>query len=148
MYEKFTEDQIAEFREVFQIFDKDKDGIILTKELGTVMRGLGQNPSDNEIAEMILEVDKNGDGTIDFNEFLDLIGEKLKTSGNKQELLEAFKVIDKDGIGALPSYEFRFLMSTSNANIKDEEIDEMIKEADQDGDGTIDYNEFIRMMSL
>ena len=39
MEEKFTEDQIAEFREVFQIFDKDKDGAILTKELGTVMRG-------------------------------------------------------------------------------------------------------------
>ena len=62
--------------------------------------------------------------------------------------MEAFKVIDKDGIGALPSYEFRYLMSTSGEDISDEEIDEMIKEADQDGDGTIDYNEFIRMMSI
>lgn len=148
MTDKFTEEQIAEFREAFQIFDKDHDGMILTKELGTVMRGLGQNPSDNEIAQMILDVDENGDGTIDFKEFLGLIAEKLKTSGNKQELLEAFKLIDKDGIGALPAYEFRYLMSTSGEDIEEEEIDEMIKEADLDGDGTIDFDEFIRMMSL
>jgi calmodulin len=148
MTDKFTDEQIAEFKEAFQIFDKDGDGMILTKELGTVMRGLGQNASENEIAQMILEVDKNGDGTIDFKEFLSLMADKLKTSGNKQELLEAFKLIDKDCIGALPAYEFRYLMSTSGENISEEEIDEMIKEADLDNDGTIDFDEFIRMMSL
>ena len=148
MTEKFTEDQIAEFREAFQIFDKDHDGMISTKELGTVMRGLGQNPTENEIAQMIIDVDENGDGTIDFKEFLGLMAEKLKSSGNKQELLEAFKLIDKEGLGALPAYEFRFLMSTSGENISEEEIDEMIEEADLDGDGTIDFDEFIRMMSI
>jgi calmodulin len=148
MTDKFTEEQISEFREAFQIFDKDQDGMILTKELGTVMRGLGQNLSDNELAQMILDVDENGDGTIDFKEFLGIIAEKLKSTGNKQELIEAFKLIDKDGLGALPVYQFRYLMSNSGENIEEEEIDEMIKEADVDGDGTINFDELIRMMSI
>lgn len=148
MTDKFTEEQISEFREAFQIFDKDQDGMILTKELGTVMRGLGQNPTDNEIAQMILDVDENGDGTIDFKEFLGIIADRLKSSGNKQELLEAFKLIDKDGLGALPVYQFRYMMSNSGEDIEEEEIDEMIKEADVDGDGTINFDEFIRMMSI
>ena len=51
------------------MFDKDRDGSITTKELGTVMRNLGQNPTDNELKEMINEVDLDGNGTIDFKEF-------------------------------------------------------------------------------
>jgi Ca2+-binding EF-hand superfamily protein len=51
---------IPEFREAFSLFDKDGDGDITTKELGTVMRSLGQNPSESELQEMIKEVDADG----------------------------------------------------------------------------------------
>ena len=50
----------AEFREAFSLFDKDGDGTITTKELGTVMKSLGQNPTDDELEEMINEVDADG----------------------------------------------------------------------------------------
>lgn len=51
-----TEEQIAEFKEAFSLFDKDGDGTITTKELGTVMRSLGQNPTEAELQDMINEV--------------------------------------------------------------------------------------------
>ena len=60
-----TEEQIAEFKEAFSLFDKDGDGTITTKELGTVMRSLGQNPTEAELQDMINEVDM-----LDFNRLL------------------------------------------------------------------------------
>ena len=66
--DQLTEEQIAEFKEAFSLFDKDGDGTITTKELGTVMRSLGQNPTEAELQDMVNEVDADGNGTIDFPE--------------------------------------------------------------------------------
>ncbi|KAI5731028.1 hypothetical protein M8J77_003530 [Diaphorina citri] len=62
MADQLTEEQIAEFKEAFSLFDKDGDGTITTKELGTVMRSLGQNPTEAELQDMINEVDADGAG--------------------------------------------------------------------------------------
>uniref|UniRef100_A0AAY5EF11 Calmodulin 1a n=1 Tax=Electrophorus electricus TaxID=8005 RepID=A0AAY5EF11_ELEEL len=71
--DQLTEEQIAEFKEAFSLFDKDGDGTITTKELGTVMRSLGQNPTEaelqdmiNEVDEMIREADIDGDGQVNY----------------------------------------------------------------------------------
>ena len=77
MADQLTEEQIAEFKEAFSLFDKDGDGVITTKELGTVMRSLGQNPTEAELADMINEVDADGNGTIDFPEFLSMMARKM-----------------------------------------------------------------------
>jgi calmodulin len=61
-----TDEQIGEFKEAFSLFDRDGDGTITTNELGTVMRSLGQNPTEIELQDMINEVDEDGNGTIDF----------------------------------------------------------------------------------
>ena len=67
-----SEEKINEFKEAFNIFDKDKDGYITTRELGDIMKNLGQSPSEAELQDMINEVDIDGNGTIDFKEFLGL----------------------------------------------------------------------------
>lgn len=146
MTDHLTEEQIAEFKEAFQIFDKDGDNLITTKELGTVMRSLGQNLSEDELKDMIEEVDKDKSGTIDFQEFLSLMALKMKETDIEEELIEAFKVFDRDGNGLISAHELRFVMSTSGESLSEEDIEEMIREADENGDGYIDYEEFVRMM--
>ena len=84
--------QRHDFYEAFKLFDKDDDGTITTKELGTVMRSLGQNPTEAELQDMINEVDADGNGTIDFPEFLSLMARKMKDTDTEEELIEAFKV--------------------------------------------------------
>ena len=76
--DNLTDEQIIEFREAFQAFDKDGNGSITVSELGTVMRSLGQNLSEAEIKEMIDIVDEDKNGTIDFQEFLHLMDRKMK----------------------------------------------------------------------
>ena len=107
MADQLTEEQIAEFKEAFSLFDKDGDGTITTKELGTVMRSLGQNPTEAELQDMINEVDADGNGTIDFPEFLTLMARKMKDTDSEEEILEAFKVFDKDGNGFISAAELR-----------------------------------------
>ena len=94
MADQLTEDQISEFKEAFSLFDEDGDGSITTKELGTVMRSLGQNPTEAELQDMINEVDADGYGAIDFPEFLNLMARKMKDTDSEEELKVAFRLLD------------------------------------------------------
>lgn len=134
-------------KEAFSLFDKDGDGTITTKELGTVMRSLGQNPTEAELQDMINEVDADGNGTIDFPEFLTMMARKMKDTDSEEEIREAFRVFDKDGNGYISAAELRHVMTNLGEKLTDEEVDEMIREADIDGDGQVNYEEFVQMMT-
>lgn len=138
--------QEKEYREAFNLFDSDGDGTITSKELGVVMRSLGQTPTEAELKEMIAEVDANKDGTIDFKEFLGLMATQTKERDSEEELREAFKVFDKDGNGFISAAELRHVMTSLGEKLTDEEVDAMMKEADTDGDGQVDIEEFTKMM--
>ncbi|VDO05777.1 unnamed protein product [Rodentolepis nana] len=142
MVEKLTPEQIAEFRESFQLFDKNGDGVISMAELGSVMRSVGQYATDEELKKMIKEVDTDGNGLIDFNEFIGLMTMRAIKSSSEDSLMPAFRVFDRDGNGYITLSELRNL----GENLTVEQVEEMIREADVDGDGQIDYQEFVRMM--
>ncbi|WVZ68468.1 hypothetical protein U9M48_017403 [Paspalum notatum var. saurae] len=146
MANQLSEDQVAEFKEAFSLFDKDGDGCITTKELGAVMRSLGQNPTEAELQAMIAEVDADGNRTIDLQEFLGLMARKMKDTESEEELREAFRVFDKDQNGAISAAELRHVMTNLGEKLSDAEVDEMVREADADGDGHINYDEFVRVM--
>ncbi|NWV03593.1 CALMS protein, partial [Ptilonorhynchus violaceus] len=147
MAERLSEEKIAEFKEAFSLFDRDGDGSISTKELGTVMRSLGQNPSEAELRDMVAEVDADGGGTVDFAEFLSLMARKMREADGEEEIREAFRVFDKDGNGYISAAELRHVMTNLGEKLTDEEVDEMIKEADGNNDGQVNYEEFVRMMT-
>ncbi|KAJ7489346.1 calmodulin 1 [Mycena latifolia] len=137
----------TEFKEAFSLFDKDGDGTITTLELGTVMRSLGQNPTEGELQDMINEVDADGNGTIDFNEFLAMMAKKFQDTDSEEEIRQAFAVFDKDGNGTISVSELQQVMRSLGEKLTDREVEEMIREADTDGDGEINYDEFLKMMT-
>ncbi|CAM1311893.1 Uncharacterised protein g5829 [Pycnogonum litorale] len=142
-----SEEQVAEFREAFMLFDKDEDGRITSAELGVVMRSLGQRPTENELRDMVNEVDTDGNGTIEFNEFLQMMSKKMKDTDNEEELKEAFRVFDKNNDGFISASELRHVMTNLGEKLTDEEVEEMIKEADLDGDGLVNYDEFVTILT-
>lgn len=99
------------------------------------MRSLGQNPSEDALRLMIDEVDADGSGTIDFAEFLTLMARRMKTKDSHAEILEAFKVFDKDNSGKISASELRQVMTSLGEKLTDGEVEEMIREADENGDG-------------
>ena len=99
--EGLTEKDVADFWEAFQIVDDDKNGEICVKELGVILQTLGQNPTKQELTDMIASVDKNGNGEIDFGEFLELMSEKMKDADPEGEFIESFMVFDRDGNGLI-----------------------------------------------
>ncbi|XP_001359534.1 calmodulin-related protein 97A-like [Drosophila pseudoobscura] len=144
---ELTEEQIAEFKEAFALFDKDGSGSITTRELGILMRSLGQNPTEAELQDLVNEVDIDGNGEIDFNEFCQMMGKQMRDTDTEEEMREAFKIFDRDLDGFISPAELRFVMINLGEKVSDEEIDEMIREADFDGDGLINYEEFVWMIN-
>lgn len=76
------------------------------------MRSLGQNPTEAELQDMINEVDADGNGEIDFPEFLTMMARKMKDTDSEEEIKEAFKVFDKNGDGKISAAELRHVMTS------------------------------------
>ncbi|KIJ98372.1 hypothetical protein K443DRAFT_680798 [Laccaria amethystina LaAM-08-1] len=146
MESQLSKEQVDSYKEAFSLFDKDGDGTITTKELGVVMRSLGQNPTEAELQDMVNEVDRDGNGTIDFEEFLDMMSRNSIDENAEEEMRQAFLVFDKDGSGSISKSELKQVMRSLGEYLTDQEVEEMIREADGDGDGEIDFQEFQRMM--
>mmetsp|Transcript_924 Transcript_924/g.1194 ORF Transcript_924/g.1194 Transcript_924/m.1194 type:complete len:128 (+) Transcript_924:2-385(+) len=125
------------------MFDTNGDGTIEAKELRMVMKQLGHNLSNKEVMEMIGSVDDNSDGSIDFDEFVQLMGSR---SDPDQELREAFDVFDTDKNGSISRSELKGLMVKLGQNLSDAELDAMMTMVDSDGDGEISFEEFKEMM--
>ena len=128
------------------MFDRDKDGLINSKDLGNILRSLGHDPSDQELADMINENDQDEDGKIDFNEFVELMQKRAKEADIEEELAEAFRIFDKEDNGLISISEFRHIMLTLGERLTEDEVDEMIKEADTKGDGFIHYRDFAKVI--
>ncbi|XP_043195790.1 neo-calmodulin-like isoform X1 [Amphibalanus amphitrite] len=142
-----TEEIVAEFKEAFMLLDRDEDGIINMSELGVVMKSLGQRPTATELRQMITTVDQEGMGQIEFNEFLQVMARKMAGMATEEELKEAFKVFDKDKDGFLSVSELRRIMTSMGEKLTKAEVEDMISEADKNGDGRINYREFVQVLT-
>lgn len=124
-------------------------GTIDFDELKHVMTELGQDPTYEEIEEMIFACDTNGDGEIDFDEFLNLIRLSMgEDGGNAEEhLRDVFDLFDVDGSGYIDRDDMRLLMKRLAQDLTDDEITSIMEEVDTDGDGKISFEEFAAVCS-
>ena len=143
---ELTEDQKQEVREAFDLFDADGSGTIDVKELKVAMRALGFEPRKEEMKRMISEVDKEGTGKISFNDFLAVMTQKMAEKDTKEEILKAFRLFDDDETGKISFKNLKRVANELGENLTDEELQEMIDEADRDGDGEVNEEEFLRIM--
>jgi calcium-binding protein CML len=141
-------EQLAELREIFARFDRDKDGSITELELGLMLRSLGLKPEGHQLDALLQRADTNSNGMVEFAEFVALVGPQLvKTEAfNDKELLTVFRAFDRDGNGFITAAELAHSMAKLGQALSVKELWTMIREADSDGDGRISFPEFAAAM--
>lgn len=133
--------------QAFKQFDKDGGGSIDHGELKDLMVSVGQNPTDQEISDMVNIADADGSGTMDFAEFVTLMAHHMSGSEDTVEsLTEAFKVFDASGDGSISPGELKQLLINVGEPVNDDDVDSIIKEVDVDGDGEVSFDEFARLI--
>ncbi|KAJ1928922.1 myosin II light chain [Tieghemiomyces parasiticus] len=143
-----------EYKEAFSLFDKTGQGHIPLESLGTLLRALGQNPTETELAEIVgdLEAERGAQQSknVDFDAFLRILqrpGGFAKPSEDAfEEFVQAFQVFDKEGNGFISAGELRYVLTSLGDRLSDEEVSELLKGVETDKNGNIHYEEFVRML--
>merc|ERR1712066_175512 len=135
-------DEIKCLKNCFDLFDSKKQDFLSADDLDEILRAMGFRPSKEELMDILAEIDEDGSGEIEFAEFCQLCAKFLVEDPDidtmKRELKDAFRIYDKDGQGFITMDVLRALIA--------EELDGIISELDEDGSGTMDFDEFCEMM--
>ncbi|KAM6468928.1 myosin light polypeptide 6 isoform 6-T6 [Liasis olivaceus] len=146
---EFTKEQLEEFKEAFQLFDRTGDGKILYSQCGDVMRALGQNPTNAEVMKVLgnPKSDEMNMKTLSFEQFLPMMQTiaKNKDQGCFEDYVEGLRVFDKEGNGTVMGAEIRHVLVTLGEKMTEEEV-EMLVAGHEDSNGCINYEELVRMV--
>lgn len=141
-----AESHLDQLRQVFKRFDVNNDGKISSSELGSMIVSLGQTATQDEINKMILEADKDGDGFISLDEFIEINIKDVDSDEVLVTLREAFSVFDIDGNGLICAEELHQVFKGLGEDCSEVECRKMISGVDSNGDGLISFDEFKVMM--
>ncbi|XP_019647105.1 PREDICTED: troponin C-like isoform X1 [Branchiostoma belcheri] len=143
--DSLTKEQVEELQMAFSIFDRDGSGEISTQNLGTILKQCGLNPSRDELDAIMAEADEDGSGTMDFDEFLELMAKQMHQDQyemDETEVRAAFRIFDKDNDGFISIEELRTMADACGEDLSDDELKDLLDDGDGDRDGRLDYEEF------
>ena len=149
-YEKngLTEDEVMEIKEAFDLFDTDKSGEIDVGELKQALTNLGIDAKNQTLQNMLADIDKNGNATIDFDEFIDMMTAKMSDKDTREDLEKVFDLfIGDDNTDKIDIKHLKRVCKELNENMTDDELNEMIVRADLDRDGKVNFEEFYAIMT-
>jgi len=141
-----SDEQKADIKEAFALFDTQGTGLIDSKDLKVAMRALGFEPRKEEIKKMLKDVETDSSGKLSVDNFLLLMANKMSEKDSKEEILKAFKLFDDDETGKITFTNLKKVAVELGENLTDEELQEMIEEADRDGKGEVNQDDFLRIM--
>ncbi|XP_018354935.1 PREDICTED: troponin C-like isoform X2 [Trachymyrmex septentrionalis] len=150
MADELPPEQLAVLRKAFDSFDSGKRGSIPTEMVADILRLMGQPFNKKILDELIDEVDADKSGQLEFDEFVTLAAKFIveeDAEALEKELREAFRLYDKEGNGYIPTTCLREILRELDDQLTKEELDMMIEEIDSDGSGTVDFDEFMEMMT-
>ncbi|XP_041878581.1 calcium-binding protein 4 isoform X1 [Corvus kubaryi] len=141
-----------ELLDAFKEFDTDQDGYISYKDLGACMRTLGYMPTEMELIEISQHIKMRMGGRVDFEDFVQMMGPKLREETahmvGVRELKIAFREFDMNGDGEISTAEMReAIAALLGEQLKAQEVDEILQDVDLNGDGHVDFDEFVMMLS-
>ena len=146
MSRTLSRERINEIKEIFNIFDKNGSGSVSTKEIGNLYRALGFTPTEVELNQIVFDLDSDHSGAIEFSEFLEMFQKYDMKPFTEKELVEAFRLFDKDRNGLMTLEELMNIFDIAESPISTNEAEMIMKHFDFDHNGTINYNEFANLV--
>lgn len=139
-------ERLADLTEAFSLYDVDNLGVISMKLLPDLMHTMGHNPPEHEMNELFAEYDPHNSDELYLSDFLYIMSERYKDMTPEDEVILAFRVFDKNDNGYINEKEFRQIMTTMGDYMEDDDIDQIILDANSNTEGNIVYKEFVAMM--
>ena len=143
---ELTPEQVQEIKEAFDLFDTEGRNEIDAKELKVAMRALGFEPKKEEVRKILSDIGKNGEGVIKFEDFAEIMTSKMLERDPVEEMKKAFMLICEEGHDKITLKSLKKTAEELGENMTKEELQEMLEEADRDGDGEIGEEDFIKIM--
>ncbi|UJR14686.1 hypothetical protein I4U23_001679 [Adineta vaga] len=145
MANTLTEAQRQELKDAFNVFDTDGSGKISATELSSIFRALNVNVSGQQLNQLVKQMDSNGSGQVEFDEFARVMAETFFKKYSEDELRSAFRQFDQDGSGYIQANELEDIMSRMGRRYNKDEIKAMVSSLDKTNDGKIGFDEFIQL---
>ncbi|XP_060523402.1 troponin C-like [Cylas formicarius] len=142
--------QLQLLKRAFSMFDSAKRGSIEREKVRTILTTLGHSYDDKELEAMLTEEDPEDTGTVNFDSFCRVASHFLENEDEEalqKELKEAFRLYDKEGNGYIPTSSLREILAALDDQLTSDQLNEMIAEIDTDSSGTVDFDEFMEMMT-
>ena len=138
------EKRLQALKEIFQLTDKDQDGIITADELKTVLLLFNTEPTDSEIYLILKKYDHDSSGAIDFNEFVNIMNEKISEENEIVEFINIFQGFDREGNGLLSRKTMFDVFAVTNVEVDKQLVNDMFDFIDNDKDDHITCLEFVQ----
>ncbi|CAG9774066.1 unnamed protein product [Ceutorhynchus assimilis] len=142
--------QMQLLKRAFSMFDTAKRGAIDCEKVRTILTTLGHTYDDKELEKMLEDEDPEGNGSVNFDSFCRVASHFLENEDEEalqKELKEAFRLYDKEGNGYIPISSLREILAALDDQLTNDQLNEMIAEIDTDASGTVDFDEFMEMMT-
>ena len=144
---QIDDEQLEELKEAFHLFDTQHSGQIDCREFKAALRALGYEFKKSDVATCFHELDKEpGTGRLNVDEFLRVVAPRLRDKSSREEVYKVFKLFDEDNTGRISFKNLRKIAADVGEAIGDDELRDMIGEADRTGDGLITFEDFYRVM--
>ncbi|EFP07995.1 hypothetical protein CRE_14767 [Caenorhabditis remanei] len=140
---KYTRKELKEYRQLFNMFDTDGSGAIGNEELKQAMISIGLHANKAEIDNVIKEVDADGNGEIDFEEFCACMkkSQNIVKSTNEELIRECFEIFDQDRNGIITENEFKYI-AKEFGDFDDELAEKVFRELDVSANGHLSADQF------
>jgi calmodulin len=139
----FNENDIEEFRDCFSLFAREKY-VTNPDTLATIMRSLAFSPTSTEVQDYFMEF--NRDGRIDFATFIQIMEKHSKVEKCQQDIIDAFKAHDKNGVGSVPGAELKHILTQFGNKMTPAEVDQLFKDAGVSTSGPVHYDRIIKVL--